>query len=201
MGFDGAAGRLVELGERERGAQTEAARALSPRDDDGGLEGFFRRRGAGGVALQQDIAARPVQFGFKCAKAMRSAVASPSSKGRESAVEIARCSLSLGQRNLQQPVEQSRCSCSRRLATPRRMFSRLLRRGTARSGVHPGETHRMRHTGPARAHGRGRRVKFLGASRAHGRRASDQTEPNAFFQSYACRHGSNARKPGLHTVR
>src|SRR5208282_3008244 len=43
--LDRAGGRLKELGERERGAQTEAPRALLLRDGDGGLERFFRRRG------------------------------------------------------------------------------------------------------------------------------------------------------------
>ena len=65
VGVGGAAGRLVELGERERRAQFEAARALLLRDGDGGQEGFFRGRGVGGVALQQDFAARPMQFRFE----------------------------------------------------------------------------------------------------------------------------------------
>ena len=65
VGVGGAAGRLVELGERERRAQFEAARALLLRDGDGGQEGFFRRRGVGGVALEQDFAARPMQFRFE----------------------------------------------------------------------------------------------------------------------------------------
>ena len=53
MGFGGAAGRLIELGERKRRAQFEAARALLLRDRDGGQESFFRRRGVGGVALSR----------------------------------------------------------------------------------------------------------------------------------------------------
>ena len=65
MGVGGAAGRLVELGERQRRAQFEAARALLLRDGDGGQEGFFRGRGVGGVALEQDFAARPMQFRFE----------------------------------------------------------------------------------------------------------------------------------------
>ena len=36
--FDGAASRLIEFGQRQRRAQLEAARALPPRDGDGGLE-------------------------------------------------------------------------------------------------------------------------------------------------------------------
>ena len=37
------------------------------RDGDGGQERFLGGRGVGGVALQQDFAARPMQFGFECA--------------------------------------------------------------------------------------------------------------------------------------
>ena len=65
MGFGGAAGRLIEFGQRQRRAQFEAARALLLRDGDGGLEGFFRGRGVGGVALEQHFAARPMQFCFE----------------------------------------------------------------------------------------------------------------------------------------
>jgi hypothetical protein len=53
-----AAGRLVELRQRKHRAQFKAASALLLRDSDGGLEGPFCRRGIGGVALRQDIAAR-----------------------------------------------------------------------------------------------------------------------------------------------
>ena len=67
MGFGEAACRLIEPGEREGRAQFEAARALLPRDGDGGQEGFFRRRGVGRVALQQRFASRPMQLCFKCA--------------------------------------------------------------------------------------------------------------------------------------
>ena len=69
VSFGGAGGRLVEFGERQCGAQFEAARPLLLRDGDGGQESLFRRRGIGGVALQQDIAARAMQFGFECAVA------------------------------------------------------------------------------------------------------------------------------------
>ena len=47
------ADRLVELGQRQRRAQLEAARALLFCDSDGGQERFFRRRGIGGVALNR----------------------------------------------------------------------------------------------------------------------------------------------------
>ena len=67
MGFGEAACRSTEFGQRQRGAQFEAACALQLRDDDGGQESVLRLRGIGGVALQQDIAPGLVQFGFKCA--------------------------------------------------------------------------------------------------------------------------------------
>jgi hypothetical protein len=57
VGFGGSGGRLVELGERERGAQTPTAGALLFRDGDGALERFLRGGGAGGVAPEQDFAA------------------------------------------------------------------------------------------------------------------------------------------------
>jgi hypothetical protein len=52
MGVDRATGRLIELGERKRGTQLEAARALLLCDRDGGQEGFFRGPGIARVALQ-----------------------------------------------------------------------------------------------------------------------------------------------------
>ena len=62
MGFGGAGGRLIELGERQRCEEFVAASALLFGDGDGGPEGFLSRRGVGGVALEQDSAARPMQF-------------------------------------------------------------------------------------------------------------------------------------------
>ena len=56
MGIHGPAGRLIELGERERGAQAEATTALLLRDRDCGPEGFLCRRGIGRIALEQDSA-------------------------------------------------------------------------------------------------------------------------------------------------
>jgi hypothetical protein len=62
MGLGGTAGRLVKLGKRERSTQSEAARTLLPRDRDSGQEGFFYRRGVGGVVLDENFAARAMQF-------------------------------------------------------------------------------------------------------------------------------------------
>jgi hypothetical protein len=50
VGVHGAAGRLVELGERQRRAKLEAARGLPLRDRDCGLERFLGGRAAGGMA-------------------------------------------------------------------------------------------------------------------------------------------------------
>jgi hypothetical protein len=47
VGFCGAAGRLVEFGQRQRRAQAPTAGALLPRDGDGALEGFLRGSGVG----------------------------------------------------------------------------------------------------------------------------------------------------------
>ena len=62
MGVGGAAGRLVELGERQRGSQFEAAGALSASNPYCGLEGLLRggrvRRGA----AQKDLAANAVDL-------------------------------------------------------------------------------------------------------------------------------------------
>ena len=61
MGFDGATGRLIELGEREGREQFVAARALLLGDGDGRAIGLFRGRGIGGIAFQQDVAAEAIE--------------------------------------------------------------------------------------------------------------------------------------------
>ena len=65
VGLAGAARRLVELGERQRGAQLEAAAFLLLRDGDGGEEGGFGGSGVGGVLLQEDFAANAVEGGVE----------------------------------------------------------------------------------------------------------------------------------------
>ena len=62
MGFNGPAGRLIELGEREGREQLVAPRALLLRDCDGGLEGFF---GIGGLSLQKNVAAQTMEVGVR----------------------------------------------------------------------------------------------------------------------------------------
>ena len=60
---DVAARRAIELCEGERGAQFEATCLLRPRDGDGGAEGGFGQGGVGGVVLEEDLAARAMEFG------------------------------------------------------------------------------------------------------------------------------------------
>ena len=69
VGVGGAAGRLVKLGERQRREQCVPSGALSLRDGDGGLEGVFGWRRLGGIELEQEFAARSVDFAFECAVA------------------------------------------------------------------------------------------------------------------------------------
>ena len=89
------------MAERKRRAQFEAACGLLLCDGDGGQEGFFRRRGVGGVALQQDFAARPMQFRFERAVAGAVARRQRFVEDRDGAVGIAGPGLGLGQRDLQ----------------------------------------------------------------------------------------------------
>jgi hypothetical protein len=101
VGVGGASSRLIELGERKRGTQFEAARALLFCDSDGGQEGFFRRSGVGGVALEQSFAARPMQFGFECALAYAVGRFDRFVEDGDGAARIARPSFGLRQRDFQ----------------------------------------------------------------------------------------------------
>ena len=65
VGFGGAAGRLIEPGEREGSAQFEASCSLLLRDGDGGAERFLRRRWVGGIVLQQHSPANAMQLSFE----------------------------------------------------------------------------------------------------------------------------------------
>ena len=65
MGFNGPAGRLIGLGEREGREQLVAPRALLLRDCDGGLEGFFGGCGIGGLSLQKNVAAQTMEVGVR----------------------------------------------------------------------------------------------------------------------------------------
>jgi len=52
VGVEGAVGRLVELGERERRKKLVTPRALFLRNGDRGFLGLFGGRGVGGVEFQ-----------------------------------------------------------------------------------------------------------------------------------------------------
>ena len=69
VGLGRVAGGLVQLGERQRAAQTPAAGALLFRDGEGGLEGFLSGTGTRRIALEQDLAAGPVELHFERAVA------------------------------------------------------------------------------------------------------------------------------------
>src|SRR5271156_1874970 len=69
VGVDRAARGLVELGQRQRGAQLEAAGLLLLRDCDGGEEGGFGGGGVGGVLFEEDFAANAMEFGVEPALA------------------------------------------------------------------------------------------------------------------------------------
>ena len=57
----GAAGRLIELGERKRREKLVTARGLLLCDGDGGSVGVFGGRGIGGIAFEQDFAAQAME--------------------------------------------------------------------------------------------------------------------------------------------
>ena len=99
--FHRSVGRLAELGERERRAQFEAARRLLLRDGDGGLEGVFGGRGVGGLAFEQNFAARPMQLCFECAIARAVGRRQRFVEDGDGAAGVARAGLGLGQPDLQ----------------------------------------------------------------------------------------------------
>ena len=101
----GAAGRAIELGERQRRTQFETARSLSLRDGDGGQEGLLGRCGIGGVALQENFAARPMQFRFERAKAQAIRGRQRFVENGDGAIGVTRPAFSLSQRDPDEPVE------------------------------------------------------------------------------------------------
>jgi hypothetical protein len=61
LGVGRAACGLLDLGERERGAQVEAAGFLALCNGDGGQQGLLDGSDVGGVLFQQDLAAGAMQ--------------------------------------------------------------------------------------------------------------------------------------------
>jgi hypothetical protein len=96
---------LPKPGERERRTQFEAARALPPRDGDGGLERLLGSREVGRVTLQQHFAADAMQFRFERAMTDTLACRQGFVEDREGAVDIASAGFRRGKSNLDKPVE------------------------------------------------------------------------------------------------
>ncbi len=189
MGLDGAVGRLVELRQRERRAQFEAARALLLRDGDGGQEGLFCRRGIGGVALAAGFRRAPDAVPLRtrdspCGRPSPALRRGLRERGRDRPPQLQPqpAQSSIARRTTERSV---RAAARRRGACHRaqRRFRRSQR------SPNPRETRRMRETWAARARARGGRVRMRSARRARGRRASTRRRPRALFQTRACRHG------------
>jgi hypothetical protein len=106
VGFDGAGGRLIELGERKRRAQFEAARALLFRDTERRQEGFCCRRGIGGVLLEQGFASHAVQFGVEGAMTGPLGRRQRFVEEDKRAIHVACSAFTLGKPCLEEPVEQ-----------------------------------------------------------------------------------------------
>ena len=64
VGIGVAIGCAIQLRQRQRGAQFEAARLLRLRDGDRGLQSLLGRGGIGRIALQQDLGADAVYLRF-----------------------------------------------------------------------------------------------------------------------------------------
>jgi hypothetical protein len=108
VGVGGAGGRLIELGERKRRAQFEAARPLTLSDGDGGPQGFFGGRHARGIALEQHIAADAMQLCVECAMANAFGRHQRFVEDGEGAVDVAGLGFGFGKRNLDEPVVDQR---------------------------------------------------------------------------------------------
>ena len=91
-------GRLVKLCEQEGRKQLVAARALLFCESDGSQECVLRGRGVAWVALEQDFAARAMQFSLVGAVPLRRKSANASSR-----IEIARAG---------SPICASACACA-----------------------------------------------------------------------------------------
>ena len=188
VGVGGAGGRLVELGERERRAQFEAARALLLRDGDGGQECFLRGRRVGGVALQQHFAARPMQFRLECA------MTGPLGRRQRFVEDRERRGRDRPPGPRLRPAQSSRAhrKSGRSVRAGVDAAAHVLEPAAKRAALsrRPAleETRRTRATWADHAHARVGRVRRRSARRARGRRASVRTTPRAFSRTRACRH-------------
>ena len=128
MGVGGAAGRLVELGERERRAQSEAARSLTLSDGDGGLECFLGGRRVRLVPLQQRFAADAVQFRFESAVSGTLARRQRFVDYGHRAVDVAGAGFGFGQRNFQHAVEEQDVLLAQQIDTATHVLESAPRR-------------------------------------------------------------------------
>ena len=117
VGVGRACGRLIELRERKRCAQFEAARLLHSSDFDGAFEGFLGGSGVRGVALDQQLAVRPVQLGLEGAISHAIVCRQRFIKNCDGPARIARASLGLGQRNLEQSIKHQNVLFARKIGT------------------------------------------------------------------------------------
>jgi hypothetical protein len=106
VGLVGTPDRLIELSQRKRRTQLEAARALTLSNGDGGLERFLGSRRVGSVTLQQHFPADAMQFGFERAMADPFARRQRFVETRDGALEIACAGFGFGKGNLGESVEE-----------------------------------------------------------------------------------------------
>ena len=105
MSFDGAAGRLVELRQRQRRAQFETARTLLLRDGDGGQKASSAAAGLAGSRFSS-ISPRT-----RCSSASNLRSPVPLARRKrfvedgEGAVDVAGPGFSLGKSNFGEPLE------------------------------------------------------------------------------------------------
>ena len=194
MGFGGAAGRLVELGERQRRAQFEAARALLFCDGDGGPEGFFAQAPGWRDHASAEFRRAPGAVRRR-RRDDRSARTSPAL--RRGSRERDRHRL----RALRLPRAQSsrarrRAGCSARAEVRRRgACPRAPRRARHfRRSPSPRERPRRLATSAGHAHARVGRVRTaFSAARARSPRISSNMAAYAFPIVRACRYARRSR--------
>ena len=198
MGFGGAAGRLIELGQRQRRAQFEAARALLLRDGDGGQERFFRRRGVGGVALAAGYRRAPdaVRLRMRDSPCDRTSPAlrrGSRERGRDRPLQLR-----------PRPAQSSTTHRTteyfvRAASRPRGACPRALRRAhrSQRSST-PGETRQMRHhIASSCSRARLASSNVFGVARAWSPRIRSNRAAMHFSKREHADMGQ-ARKPSLH---
>ena len=105
MGFGGAAGRLVELGERKRRAQFEAARALLFRDGDSGRKASSAGAGLAGSRFSRISPRSAMQFRLEGAIADSLDRQPALRRGSPTRGRVARPASASASSDLQEPVE------------------------------------------------------------------------------------------------